>query len=137
MKNKSKRINHIAIAVPNVEKAAKNWEKALGVKKSKVSILNEHGVKVIFLKFSNLKIELIEPIDNNSPIYKFLERNPNGGMHHICFEVNDLQKSINYLNEHQIGILGDKKPRNGAHDKPVIFLHPKDISGTLVELEEV
>ena len=136
MANKNKKVNHIAIAVPDVKKAALKWQQALDIKKSEIIVLEEHGVKVVFLEFSNLKIELLEPLNNESPISKFLEKNPKGGMHHICFEVEKISETINSLKNKNINILGDGKPKIGAHDKPVIFIHPNDLSGTLVELEE-
>ena len=136
MENKNKKINHIAIAVPDVKEAALKWQQALNMKKSEIIILEEHGVKVVFLEFSNLKIELLEPLNNKSPISKFLEKNPKGGMHHICFEVEKITETINSLKDKNINILGDGNPKIGAHDKPVVFLHPNDLSGTLVELEE-
>ena len=136
MENKNKKINHIAIAVPDVKEAALKWQQALNMKKSEITILEEHGVKVVFLEFSNLKIELLEPLDNESPISKFLEKNPKGGMHHICFEVEKITETINSLKDKNITILGDGNPKIGAHDKPVVFIHPNDLSGTLVELEE-
>ena len=136
MENENKKINHIAIAVPNVKEAALKWQQALNMKKSEIIILEEHGVKVVFLEFSNLKIELLEPLNNKSPISKFLEKNPKGGMHHICFEVEKIKETINSLKNKNINILGDGNPKIGAHNKPVVFLHPNDLSGTLVELEE-
>ena len=136
MENENKKINHIAIAVPDIKEAALKWQQALNMKKSEIMILEEHGVKVVFLEFSNLKIELLEPLDNESPISKFLEKNPKGGMHHICFEVEKISETINSLKNKNINILGDGNPKIGAHDKPVVFLHPNDLSGTLVELEE-
>ena len=136
MENENKKINHIAIAVPNIKEAAIKWQKALNIKKSEIIVLEEHGVKVVFLEFSNLKIELLEPLNNKSPISRFLEKNPKGGMHHICFEVEKITETINSLKNKQINILGDGKPKIGAHDKPVVFIHPNDLSGTLVELEE-
>ena len=136
MENKNKKINQIAIAVTNVKDAALKWQQALNMKKSEIIILEEHGVKVVFLEFSNLKIELLEPLDNKSPISKFLEKNPKGGMHHICFEVEKIRETINSLKNKNINILGDGNPKIGAHDKPVVFIHPNDLSGTLVELEE-
>ena len=136
MENKNKKINHIAIAVPDIKEAALKWQQALNMKKSEIIILEEHGVKVVFLEFSNLKIELLEPINNKSPISKFLEKNPKGGMHHICFEVEKITETINSLKNKNINILGDGNPKIGAHNKPVVFLHPNDLSGTLVELEE-
>ena len=136
MENKNKKVNHIAIAVPDLKEAALKWQQALNIKKSEIIVLEEHGVKVVFLEFSNLKIELLEPLNNESPISRFLEKNPKGGMHHICFEVEKITETINSLKNKQINILGDGKPKIGAHDKPVVFIHPKDLSGTLVELEE-
>ena len=136
MENENKKINHIAIAVPNVKEAALKWQQALNMKKSEIIILEEHGVKVVFLEFSNLKIELLEPLNDKSPISKFLEKNPKGGMHHICFEVEKITETINALKNKNINILGDGNPKIGAHNKPVVFLHPNDLSGTLVELEE-
>ena len=136
MENENKKINHIAIVVPDVKEAALKWQQALDVKKSEIIILEEHGLKVVFLEFSNLKIELLEPLDNDSPISKFLEKNPKGGMHHICFEIEKISETINSLKSKNINILGDGNPKIGAHDKPVIFVHPNDLSGTLVELEE-
>ena len=136
MENENKKINHIAIAVPDIKEAALKWQQALNMKKSEIMILEEHGVKVVFLEFSNLKIELLEPLNNKSPISKFLEKNPKGGMHHICFEVEKITETINSLKNKKINILGNGNAKIGAHDKPVIFLHPSDLSGTLVELEE-
>ena len=136
MENENKKINHIAIAVPDIKEAALKWQQALDMKKSEIIILEEHGVKVVFLEFSNLKIELLEPLNNDSPISKFLEKNPKGGMHHICFEVEKISETINSLKNKKINILGDGNAKIGAHEKPVIFLHPNDLSGTLVELEE-
>ena len=136
MENKNKKVNHIAIAVPDVKEASLRWQQALNVKKSEIIVLKEHGVKVVFLEFSNLKIELLEPLNKKSPISKFLENNPKGGMHHICFEVEKITETINSLKNKKINILGDGNPKIGAHNKPVVFLHPNDLSGTLIELEE-
>ena len=136
MERKNKKVNHIAIVVPDIKKAALKWQQTLDMKKSDIIVLEEHGVKVVFLEFSNIKIELLEPLNNESPISKFLEKNPKGGMHHICFEVEKITDTINSLKNKQINILGDGKPKIGAHDKPVVFIHPNDLSGTLVELEE-
>ena len=136
MENKNKKINHIAIAVPNVKEAALKWQEALNIKKSDIIVLEKHGVKGVFLEFSNLKIELLEPLNNESPITRFLEKNPKGGMHHICFEVEKISETINSLKNKNINILGDGNPKIGAHNKPVVFIHPNDLSGTLVELEE-
>ena len=131
------RLNHIAIAVPDIDKASKAWEKALGAKISSPQILPEHGVKVVFIEAPNTKVELLEPLDQNSPISKFLLKNPNGGMHHICYEVEDILTASKKLILSGAKILGDGTPRIGAHGNPVIFLNPSDFSGTLIELEEV
>ena len=136
MENKNKKVNHIAIAVPDVKEAALRWQQALNIKKSDIIVLEKHGVKVVFLEFSNLKIELLEPLNNESPISKFLEKNPKGGIHHICFEIEKISETINSLKNKKINILGGGNPKIGAHNKPVIFLHPSALSGTLVELEE-
>ena len=137
MENENKKVNHIAIAVPNVKEAALKWQQALNMKKSEITILEEHGVKVVFLEFSNLKIELLEPLDNESPISKFLEKNPKGGMHHICYEVNDIESASQTLQAAGARVLGDGATTIGAHGNPVLFLHPKDFNGTLIELEQV
>jgi methylmalonyl-CoA/ethylmalonyl-CoA epimerase len=131
------RLNHIAIAVPDIDKASNAWKKALGAKISSPQILPEHGVKVVFIEAPNTKVELLEPLDQNSPISKFLLKNPNGGMHHICYEVEDIQNASKKLILSGAKILGDGTPRIGAHGNPVIFLNPSDFSGTLIELEEV
>jgi methylmalonyl-CoA/ethylmalonyl-CoA epimerase len=131
------RLNHIAIAVPDIDKASNAWEKALGAKISSPQILPEHGVKVVFVEAPNTKVELLEPLDQSSPISKFLLKNPNGGMHHICYEVKDILAASKKLILSGAKILGDGTPRIGAHGNPVIFLNPSDFSGTLIELEEV
>jgi len=131
------RLNHIAIAVPDIDKASNAWKKALGAKISSPQILPEHGVKVVFIEAPNTKVELLEPLDQNSPISKFLLKNPNGGMHHICYEVEDILTASKKLILSGAKILGDGTPRIGAHGNPVIFLNPSDFSGTLIELEEV
>ena len=131
------RLNHIAIAVPNITKASDMWQKALGANVSKPQTLPEHGVKVVFIESPNTKVELLEPLNENSPISKFLMKNPNGGMHHICYEVSDLNSASKKLKEVGATILGDGKPKIGAHGNPVIFLQPSDFSGTLIELEEI
>ena len=131
------RLNHIAIAVPDIGKASNAWKKALGAKISSPQILPEHGVKVVFIEAPNTKVELLEPLDQNSPISKFLLKNPNGGMHHICYEVEDILTASKKLILSGAKILGDGTPRIGAHGNPVIFLNPSDFSGTLIELEEV
>ena len=131
------RVNHIAIAVPNIERASNTWKQALGAKISEPQILPEHGVKVLFIESPNTKVELLEPLNKNSPISKFLDKNPNGGMHHICYEVNDISAVSKKLTSAGAKILGEGKPKIGAHGNPVIFLSPSDFSGTLIELEEV
>ena len=131
------RLNHIAIAVPNITKASNMWQKALGANVSKPQTLPEHGVKVVFIESPNTKVELLEPLNENSPISKFLKKNPNGGMHHICYEVSDLISTSKKLKEVGATILGDGNPKIGAHGNPVIFLQPSDFSGTLIELEEI
>jgi len=131
------RLNHIAIAVPDIDKASNAWKKALGAKISSPQILPEHGVKVVFIEAPNTKVELLEPLDQNSPISKFLLKNPNGGMHHICYEVEDILTASKKLILSGAKILGDGTPRIGAHVNPVIFLNPSDFSGTLIEIEEV
>ena len=131
------KLNHIAIAVPNIKSASDIWEKALGAKISAPQTLTEHGVRVVFVESPNTKIELLEPLNENSPISRFLEKNPIGGMHHICYEVNNLKLASQKLEAVGAKILGDGQPKIGAHGKPVIFLNPKDFSGTLIELEEI
>mgnify|MGYP001295027382 CR=1 FL=1 len=131
------RLNHIAIAVPNITKASDMWKNALGANVSKPQILPEHGVKIVFIESPNAKVELLEPLNENSPISKFLMKYPNGGMHHICYEVSDLKSASKKLIEVGVTILGDGNPKIGAHGNPVIFLQPSDFSGTLIELEEI
>ena len=131
------RINHIAIAVPDIEKASSIWENALGANISSTQSLPEHGVRVVFIESPNTKVELLEPINKQSPISKFLEKNPNGGMHHICYEVANLEKAAQRLKSFGAKVLGDGLPKIGAHGNPVIFLNPGDFSGTLIELEEI
>ena len=129
-------INHIAIAVPDLRAAMAQWQKRIGAKISNIQTLPEHGVHVAFIKAENGKVELLEPIDEHSPIAKFLEKNTDGGMHHICFDVEDLIASRNKLIAAGGRVLGSGEPRIGAHGKPVIFIHPKDLSGTLIELQQ-
>ena len=131
------RLNHIAIAVPNITKASYMWQKALGANVSQPQTLHEHGVKIVFIESPNTKVELLEPLSENSPISNFLKKNPNGGMHHICYEVSDLKSASKKLKEEGVTILGDGNPKIGAHGNPVIFLQPSDFSGTLIELEEI
>ena len=131
------KLNHIAIATPNLDKAIRTYKDILGVKISAPLDQIEHGVKVVFIEIPNTKIELLEPLGENSPIENFLEKNKKGGIHHICFEVEDIDSAILRLKEDGATVLGDGKAKIGAHGKPVIFLHPKDFNGTLIELEEV
>jgi methylmalonyl-CoA/ethylmalonyl-CoA epimerase len=131
------KLNHVAIAVVSVEAAAKQYKNILGAKISKTLDLPSHGVKTIFVELDNTKIELLEPIGDNSPIKKFLLKNPSGGMHHICYEVPNIKEASTKLKLEGATILGSGKPTIGAHGKPVIFIHPKDFNGTLIELEEV
>ncbi|WP_421951289.1 methylmalonyl-CoA epimerase [Pelagibacterium sp.] len=131
------RVNHIAIAVPDLNAAVRRYREMLGASISDVQDLPEHGVRVVFVDTGNTKVELLEPLGKTSPIAAFLERNPDGGMHHICYEVADINASVRRLIESGARVLGDGKPKIGAHGLPVIFLHPKDFDGTLIELEEV
>ena len=130
------RINHIAIAVPDIRAAMAQWQARTGAEISAIQTLPEHGVHVAFIQAENGKVELLEPIDSTSPIAKFLEKNPDGGMHHICFDVEDLIASRDRLDAEGGRALGGEEPRIGAHGKPVIFIHPKDLSGTLIELQQ-
>ena len=130
-------INHIAIAVPDVDMAAKRWRSALGATVSAPWDLPEHGVRIVFVSQPNSKVELMEPLGPESPIAAFLERNPDGGMHHICYEVADILAARDRLVNEGARVLGSGEPRTGAHGNPVLFLHPKDFCGTLIELEEV
>ena len=130
-------INHIAIAVPDLETAAARWRDTLGADVSAPQSLPEHGVKIVFVTQPNSKVELMEPLGESSPIAAFLARNPDGGMHHICYEVSDIRAARDRLVDDGARVLGDGEPQTGAHGKPVLFLHPKDFCGTLIELEEV
>ena len=131
------RLNHVAIAVKDAEKAAKIYGAAFGADISPAVPLPEHGVITVFVTLPNTKIEFIQPLGETSPIAKFLERNPDGGIHHVCYEVADIVSARDRLVATGARVLGDGKPRIGAHGKPVLFMHPKDFSGTLVELEQV
>ena len=131
-----KRLNHIAIVVPSVGKAKEIYEEKFNAKVSEPKTYKEHGGTVVFVELENTKIELMEPYGDNSPIEKFLEKNPNGGMHHICLEVSDINKSLKNLNDKKVTILGTGKPVQGSHNKQILFLHPKEFCGTLIELEE-
>ena len=130
-------INHIAIAVPDLETAAARWRDTLGADVSAPQSLPEHGVRIVFVTQPNSKVELMEPLGESSPIATFLARNPDGGMHHICYEVSDIRAARDRLVDDGARVLGDGEPRKGAHGNPVLFLHPKDFYGTLIELEEV
>ena len=130
------RLNHVAIAVRDIAKAAEVYRQTLGATVSAVVPLPAHGVNTVFITLPNTKIELLEPLGPESPIAKFLERNPDGGMHHVCYEVDDILAARDRLKAQGARVLGDGNPKIGAHDKPVLFLHPKDLCGTLVELEQ-
>jgi methylmalonyl-CoA/ethylmalonyl-CoA epimerase len=131
------RLNHVAIAVPALEPAAALYRDALGARVSDPVPQPAHGVTVVFVTLPNTKIELLEPLGENSPIAAFLQRNPAGGMHHVCYEVADILAARDHLKAAGARVLGDGEPRIGAHGKPVLFLHPKDFCGTLVEIEQV
>ena len=130
------RLNHVAIAVPDLGAASAVYRDMLGARVSPPQALPEHGVTVVFIDTGNSKIELIEPLGDGSPIAAFLQKCPSGGMHHICYEVDDLTAARDRLTAAGARVLGDGRPKTGAHGKPVLFLHPKDFLGTLVELEQ-
>jgi methylmalonyl-CoA/ethylmalonyl-CoA epimerase len=130
------KLNHVAIAVPDVEQGAKIYASMLGAKVTPPQIEAAHGVRVVFVELPNAKIELLEPYGDNSPIVAFLAKNPSGGMHHLCYEVADIMAARDHLLKQGARVLGDGAPKIGAHDKPVLFLHPKDFCGTLIELEQ-
>jgi methylmalonyl-CoA/ethylmalonyl-CoA epimerase len=131
------RLNHVAIAVKDLEKSAALYRDTLGAKVSAPQPEPNHGVTVVFIELPNTKIELLEPLGADSPIGKFLEKNPDGGMHHVCYEVDDIIVARDHLKAKGARVLGDGNPKIGAHGKPVLFLHPKDFNGTLVEIEQV
>lgn len=131
------RLNHVAIAVPDLASGIKTYASTLGAQVSEPMALPEHGVTVVFVELPNTKIELLEVLGEGSPISPFMERNPSGGIHHICYEVDDILASRDKLKAEGARVLGDGEPKIGAHGKPVLFLHPKDFCGTLVELEQV
>jgi methylmalonyl-CoA/ethylmalonyl-CoA epimerase len=131
------KLNHVAIAVPDLAAAAAQYRDVLGARVSEPLDQPDHGVTVIFVELPNTKIELLYPLGADSPIQAFLSRNPSGGMHHICYEVDDILAARDRLVAGGARVLGDGEPKTGAHDKPVLFLHPKDFSGTLIELEQV
>lgn len=130
------RLNHVAIAVPDLAAAAAVYRDTLGAKVTEPQALPEHGVTVVFIDVGNTKIELLEPLGEGSPIAAFLEKNASGGMHHVCYEVDDILAARDHLKASGARVLGDGSPKIGAHGKPVLFLHPKDFQGTLVELEQ-
>jgi len=130
------RLNHVAIAVRDIAKAADVYRRKLGAIVSEPVPQLEHGVTTVFITLPNTKVELLEPLGDASPIAKFLERNPEGGIHHVCYEVDDIGAAHDKLRNLGMRVLGDGEPRIGAHGKPVLFLHPKDFCGTLIELEQ-
>ena len=131
------KLNHVAIAVPDLVQAGAIYRDTLGAKVSEPVSLPDHGVTVIFVELPNTKIELLEPLGEDSPIAGFLQKNPVGGMHHVCYEVGDILAARDTLVEKGARVLGGGEPKTGAHGKPVLFLHPKDFYGTLIELEQV
>ena len=130
------RLNHVAIAVPDLEVATATYRDTLGAIVSAQIAEPNHGVTVVFVKLPNTKIELLHPLGENSPIAAFLDKNPSGGMHHVCYEVDDIIKARDQMKSEGARVLGDGEPKIGAHGKPVLFLHPRDFCGTLVELEQ-
>ena len=130
------RLNHVAIVVPDMDAATATYRDMLGASVSEPLNLPEHGVTTVFVDLPNTKIELLHPLGENSPIAAFLDRHASGGIHHICFEVDDIDAARDRLLADGARVLGDGKPRTGAHGKPVLFLHPKDFCGTLIELEQ-
>jgi len=131
------RLNHVAIVVPDLAEAAAKYRDGLGAEVSEPHDLPEHGVTTVFVALPNTKIELLHPLGAASPIAAFLERNPDGGMHHLCYEVEDIIAARDQLRAAGVRILGDGEPKTGAHGKPVLFLHPKAFCGTLIELEQI
>lgn len=131
------RLNHVAIVVPDLAAAAARYRDDLGAKVSDSVDLPEHGVRTVFVELQNTKIELLHPLGENSPVAAFLERNASGGVHHLCFEVDDIYAARDKLVKSGARVLGDGEPRTGAHGKPVLFFHPKDFCGTLIEIEQV
>ena len=130
------RLNHVAIVVPDLTAASAVYRDTLGGKVSAPVDLPAHGVTTVFVELPNTKIELLHPLGDKSPIAKFLEQNPSGGMHHVCYEVDDIYAARDALKAQGARVLGDGEPKTGAHGKPVLFLHPKDLCGTLIELEQ-
>ncbi len=130
------KLNHVAIAVPDLGAAAAVYRDTLGAQVSEAEALPEHGVTVVFVDLGNTRVELMAPLGKDSPIAGFLEKNPTGGMHHVCYEVDDIIAARDKLKDQGVRVLGDGEPKTGAHGKPVLFLHPKDFAGTLIELEQ-
>ncbi|PIW29113.1 MAG: methylmalonyl-CoA epimerase [Rhodospirillales bacterium CG15_BIG_FIL_POST_REV_8_21_14_020_66_15] len=130
------KLNHVAIAVPDLKAAAATYRDTLGAKVSPPQAEPDHGVTVVFVELPNTKIELLHPMGETSPIQGFLDKNPSGGIHHVCYEVDDILAARDHLKGRGARVLGDGEPRTGAHGKPVLFLHPKDFNGTLIELEQ-
>jgi methylmalonyl-CoA/ethylmalonyl-CoA epimerase len=130
------RLNHVAIAVPDLEAAAAQYRDTLGAEVGAPQDEPDHGVTVVFITLPNTKIELLHPLGEGSPIAGFLQKNPSGGIHHVCYEVDDIAAAAEKLKASGARVLGDGRPKIGAHGKPVLFLHPKDFTGTLVELEQ-
>jgi methylmalonyl-CoA/ethylmalonyl-CoA epimerase len=130
------RLNHVAIAVKDIKAASEVYKTKLGAEVSEIVPQPDHGVSTVFITLPNTKIELLEPLGENSPITKFLERNPEGGVHHVCYEVDDILAARDQLKATGARVLGDGNPKIGAHGKPVLFLHPKDFLGTLTEIEQ-
>jgi len=130
------RLNHVAIAVRDIAKASAVYRDTLGAEVSAKVAQPDHGVYTVFITLPNTKIELLEPMGETSPIAKFLDKNPDGGIHHVCYDVSDIKSARDKLKAQGARVLGDGEPRIGAHGKPVLFLHPKDFCGTLVELEQ-
>ncbi len=130
------KLNHVAIAVPDLEAATATYRDVLGAKVSAPVPQPAHGVTVVFVELPNTKVELLHPLGDKSPIQAFLDKNPSGGIHHVCYEVEDILSARDKMKANGMRVLGDGEPKIGAHDKPVLFLHPKDFNGTLVELEQ-
>jgi methylmalonyl-CoA/ethylmalonyl-CoA epimerase len=131
------RLNHVAIAVPDLAAATRMYRDVLGAQVSEPQPVPEHGVTVVFVNLPNTKVELLHPLGEKSPIAGFLEKNASGGIHHVCYEVDDILAARDKLVKEGARVLGDGQPKIGAHGKPVLFLHPKDFCGTLVEIEQV
>ncbi|WP_410219094.1 methylmalonyl-CoA epimerase [Paracoccus sp. (in: a-proteobacteria)] len=131
------RLNHIAIAVPDLDAASRQYAQTLGAKVGSPQNEPDHGVTVVFIELPNTKVELLHPLGENSPIQGFLDKNPSGGIHHMCFEVDDILAARDTLQAEGARVLGTGEPKIGAHGKPVLFLHPKDFNGCLIELEQV